>query len=452
MARPRHIAVSLAVGLLIVLQLAAPVDANNSKAVIQFNRLVLKRNYEKSAAVLNVAARAGDAEAQYRLANLYRVGLGVPRDDSRARLWLKRASGKGLAKAQRLLARLDASSLPKTGPVQRQAKGDSQIFLPPVKADEKDKSGLSWMSRAAARGQTRALAAFAGGAGHLPSPLLAAAAAGQSDAALLLIRSGAPVNAADSQGRTALMFAAASTDAVLATGLLSSGADITQQDNQGYLALHYAIRSCNAEAAIALSRALPSAGVISQGPPILQLAIDKCRNIEVIGMLLQHVDIDGADEIGRTGMWLAASLGETDIVKLLLARHAKVMLMDRDGMTPLHAAALRCRPDIASLLLEAGADANAAARDGNTPLMLAAASDCTGVQAILIAARAAIDAVNQQGDAPLLIAVRAGSLEAVKLLLAAGAAADARNARRETPAIIAGRLERMDIAALLPSP
>ena len=86
MARPRHIAVSLAVGLLIVLQLAAPVDANNSKAVIQFNRLVLKRNYEKSAAVLNVAARAGDAEAQYRLANLYRVGLGVPRDDSRAQI------------------------------------------------------------------------------------------------------------------------------------------------------------------------------------------------------------------------------------------------------------------------------------------------------------------------------------------------------------------------------
>lgn len=52
------------------------------------------------------SAEQGDADAQYRLANMYSQGLGVPQDYSEAVKWWRRAAKQGLVQAQHRLANM----------------------------------------------------------------------------------------------------------------------------------------------------------------------------------------------------------------------------------------------------------------------------------------------------------------------------------------------------------
>jgi TPR repeat protein len=51
----------------------------------------------------DVAAQAGVPSAQFKLANAYFAGVGVPRDPSQAMLWYSRAAQQGLPQAQHAL-------------------------------------------------------------------------------------------------------------------------------------------------------------------------------------------------------------------------------------------------------------------------------------------------------------------------------------------------------------
>src|SRR4249920_2149712 len=57
-------------------------------------------DFERAADLLEQRAQAGDAEAQYHLASLFRSGRGVAHDDALAFRWMKAAAEKGHAKAQ----------------------------------------------------------------------------------------------------------------------------------------------------------------------------------------------------------------------------------------------------------------------------------------------------------------------------------------------------------------
>lgn len=52
-------------------------------------------DYATALAELRPLAEQGNAEAQYGLANLYRDGRGVPRDDEQAAVWYQRAAAAG---------------------------------------------------------------------------------------------------------------------------------------------------------------------------------------------------------------------------------------------------------------------------------------------------------------------------------------------------------------------
>ena len=452
MARHRHLALLFAAVAASAVMLAPAAANAGSKAIAQSDRLILKRNYEQSAAVLMAAARIGDAEAQYRLGNLHLIGLGVARDLTKARRLLTQSAAAGNRKAQRLLGRIDTPSPTRTSAIARPEKGDREVFVPPVKPGGRDGAGNSWLVRASARGQTLALASLASSENASAKPLLAAAAAGHADAALLLIRSGAPIDAADSAGRTALMLAAASRSPVLTASLLAVGADAGLRDVRGETALHHAIRRCSVEAAAALLRSSKLPPEALPGPPYLHLALQHCLAAPLIEGLLPSAESSGADGMGRSALWYAASNGRTQVIRQLIAEGAGVSLADADGMTPLHAAAQRCHAGTLEALLQANADANAATPGGDTPLMLAAANNCKEGVARLIASGATIDAVNGQRDTALLLAVARSNPDATRLLLAAGADKSARNSRRETPFSIAERLGRADILNILASP
>lgn len=452
MARHRHLALLFAAVAASAVMLAPAAANAGSKAIAQSDRLILKRNYKKSAAVLLAAARTGDAEAQYRLGNLHLIGLGVARDLTKARRLLTQSAAAGNRKAQRLLGRIDTPSPARTGAVVRLEKGGRTVFVPPVKAASRDGAGNSWLVRASARGQTLALASLASSENASATPLLTAAAAGHADAALLLIRSGAPINAADSAGRTALMLASASRSPVLTASLLASGADAGRRDAHGETALHHAIRRCNLEAAAAVLRNSKLPAEARPGPPYLHLALQHCRAAPLVAALLSYAGSNAADGMGRNALWYAASKGQTGAAQQLIGGGAEVSLADAGGMTPLHAAAQRCHVDTLDVLLRANADANAATPGGDTPLMLAAAANCKAGVARLIAAGATIDAANGQGDTALLLASARSSPEGARLLLAAGADRSVRNSRRETPLSIAERLGRAGILNILASP
>ncbi len=57
-------------------------------------------DYAKAAEIFRPLAEAGDAEAQYNLAILYRSGHGVEKDLEKSRQWLLQAAKQGIAAAQ----------------------------------------------------------------------------------------------------------------------------------------------------------------------------------------------------------------------------------------------------------------------------------------------------------------------------------------------------------------
>ena len=57
-------------------------------------------DYETAVREYRTLAETGDAEAQFNLGLMYRVGEGIPRDDHEAARWFRRAAEQGLADAQ----------------------------------------------------------------------------------------------------------------------------------------------------------------------------------------------------------------------------------------------------------------------------------------------------------------------------------------------------------------
>ena len=73
------------------------------------------------------------------------------------------------------------------------------------------------------------------------------------------------------------------------------------------------------------------------------------------------------DEFGNTPLHIAARLGETEHVALLLAHGANIDAIGEDGATPLHDAAGYGRDETVAVLLKAGARRNLRDEDGMTP-------------------------------------------------------------------------------------
>ena len=82
-----------------------------------------------------------------------------------------------------------------------------------------------------------------------------------------------------------------------------------------------------------------------------------------------HADIEAANWLGRTPLYLASEYSHIDIVRELLARGANINVATCGGWTSLHAASLGGRLDVVRELLAHGADPNTANGFGETPLL-----------------------------------------------------------------------------------
>ena len=173
-----------------------------------------------------------------------------------------------------------------------------------------------------------------------------------------------------------------------------------------------------------------------------------CRwgDADLVQLLLDRgLDVQARNSNGDTPLLLAAGRGgasASQVVKVLLAKGARIGDRGSGGRTALHESAYHGDAASAALLLEHGADPNAVNEEGYTPLHSQATGRNPEVVRLLLAKGAYVKARDKNGDTPLhTAAFVSDNGGAVKLLLEAGADVNAMNNRGLTPLDFATRDE-----------
>jgi len=190
--------------------------------------------------------------------------------------------------------------------------------------------------------------------------LLAAAAAGRAEEVAQLVRSGAPLEARDAQGRSALLRAVAENHLGVAKTLLEAGASPNTQA---------ANRDTPWLLAGALGRAEIIAAMLPHRPDLAirnrfggNALIPACErgHVEAVQVLLRSgIDLDHVNDLGWTCLLEIVILGDggprhQQVAKLVLDAGADPNLADRNGVTPLAHARQRGQQAVARLIEQAG--------------------------------------------------------------------------------------------------
>jgi uncharacterized protein len=252
------------------------------------------------------------------------------------------------------------------------------------------------------------------------TPLLFAARQGCVECSRVLVKAGADINATNPNGFSPILLAIINSHYDVAALLLDLGADVNIADETGRTPLYAAVDM----------HTLPDSNL-----PWPSELNNQLTSLDLIQALLAHganvnaqlkkqqpyrSKVDrGADTMlgtGTTPLMRAAKAGDTEVVKVLLAKGADPKLTTRFGMTPLMAAAgLGTKEEdttgrkkteaeaIAAikLCLDAGADVNAIDNQGDTALHGAAQKGDDQVVQFLVDHGAKLDIKDKKGRTPL---------------------------------------------------
>ena len=233
------------------------------------------------------------------------------------------------------------------------------------------------------------------------TPLLFAAQQGDVESGRLLLQAGADVNDRSGNDRkTALIVASASGKREFSVLLLEKGANPDSSDDGGFTALHHAASDSNGAEMV---RALLAHGA----HPNPRTTRDSREYVYA-----------GVNLTGATPLFLAASRGNVETVRALLAGGADPFITTEKGTTPLHVATWGGSPyfrdwtedekknlfDITKLLVELGGDVNSTGEHGWTALHGAAYKGVDGVVRFLVEHGARMDVFDEYGQTPLSIA------------------------------------------------
>lgn len=184
-------------------------------------------------------------------------------------------------------------------------------------------------------------------------------------------------------------------------------------------------------------------------------AIDRNDLGTVWTMVTEKRDLTTIDEeSGMTPLALAAELGHTEIVRILL-EEAQVDADHGGATTPLEAAVLEGDLEIVQLLVRSGADVNRSVDEGYTPLMTAASVGARRIARILLEAGARPRARNEEDQTAIDLAFAEGHEELARELRdfsrtrfeAEKAAREERTAREEEEKRARRRARRREAAA-----
>ena len=222
-------------------------------------------------------------------------------------------------------------------------------------------------------------------------------------------------------GRTRLMNAACDGDEARVEWLLKRGARLELADSDGYTALAWASTIGYTE----VVELLLGKGALASGashPPLY--GASRNAHLDIVRMLLEHgADPNRATTGGATPLSAAAEHGRVEVVRLLLQKGAIADAACLDGTTPLYMAAQEGHKEVVELLLARGADVNGATGTPiGTPLYGACLDGHAAIISVLLAKGANVDTPHPtDGMTPLREASQSGHVEAVKALLRGGA-------------------------------
>lgn len=177
----------------------------------------------------------------------------------------------------------------------------------------------------------------------------------------------------------------------------------------------------NLQAIVCLALAVPFAA--SAAGSLVADAAARGDRPAVKALLQQKADVNAAQGDGSTALHWAATAGDLEMTRMLLAAGANVKAASRIGkITPLVLASQTGNADIIEALLAAGADPNGANDLGTTPLMLAAASGRADAVKALLDHGAQVNARElSHGQTALMFAAALNRDAAVRMLLQRGA-------------------------------
>ena len=189
-----------------------------------------------------------------------------------------------------------------------------------------------------------------------PGALVRAAADGDADRVKRLLEAGAPPDAADADGRTAVTHAAYGGHAEVVRLLLDAGADVDRQDATRANPLLSTGETGYLDVLEEVLRTDPDLTRTNRfGGTALIPAADRGHVAIVRRLLRTEIDVDHVNDLGWTALLEAVILGDggpahTEIVRLLLEAGADRTIADREGVTPLEHARAAGYEEIASLL------------------------------------------------------------------------------------------------------
>src|SRR5215831_3822266 len=178
--------------------------------------------------------------------------------------------------------------------------------------------------------------------------------------------------ATDSAGATPLMHAALLGGTGVMQILLDAGADPNVKNHRNATPLHWAVTDINAVKLLLKNGADPNVKSVEGRTPLM-LAAQQPGGVDIVKALLDGgADPNGKELTGRTPLMAAAASGDTEALRLLVAKGGRINASMASGSTPLISAAQARSLDSVKFLITQGADVNAHTKRGETALSAAA--------------------------------------------------------------------------------
>ncbi len=312
MALRKIIILLLVGGVGISLFLSEVFAESSSSDLLQAEKAVRTKQFGQAFALYLQAAKAGNAEAQYHVANLYLLGRGVNKSETQASYWLEKSAQQAHPSAQYALGlRLVKTQAERAKTL---IKSASQQGYEPARYFLARQKKIVTRAEAdkALNNQERIASWF--GATRNGNLIEMKALHSQIN----------NIDAQDVNGRTALFEAVSANRVKTANWLLMSGAKVEHADRFGVTPLSLAI-SNNNQSMLTLLLAHTKKASISfvNGDNLLHYAIRMRNQESALYLIEKNIGVNESNSEGWTPLDLAEYMGLNRVVSLLKSKSAQ---------------------------------------------------------------------------------------------------------------------------------